>query len=512
MNKVVRGKFIPQQLLYFIVGQRCCQRFACTFRSAELETIVKYARAYGLRIILINGNQECVKVFKQSCKHYFVDPKILTLCHSTAIKMRNVLSDAIFVDNDKLEMTEQSLCNVYPKQQSLDNNINVKSFHSSKLERLRSSIFSSYNELLKSIHAHRVTLFQADLSNDKSLLIPTIILKDAANRYCNLKIVCIEKENIIAAYNSERLAYKLGEDVGKTVGLQVLQKTFISSETHVIYTSPTYFLRSIYKKAYNLNHLSHIVVSDVYLHEPYTDILLFELKKALAINQHIKIILLAQNYDSSPIFAFFGEGTEFCLEKTSQMVSRISYIEDIQNYIKLSEIYKKSNRLKNISQRFKRYQNAEVDDCLQAYEEFGNDVAFRPLLYAITSEIISVNYQHSLTGKSAVFIASQLGNVKHLRLLLYIGADPFVIDNQHENAFTIANLKENGECLDILNNYGVHDYPSKHCKLEFIDFNVLIDIVYLLFSNSCFSIGKYDKPYTLTDLHCLTVTIDICIE
>lgn len=499
MNKVVRGKFIPQQLLYFIVGQRCCQRFACTFRSTELETIVKYARAYGLRIILLNGLQECVKVFKQSCKHYFVETQVLTLCHSTAIKMRNILSAAIFVDNDRLEMTKQSLCNEYPKQQSLAINLNIKSFHSSILERPRSSIFSTHSELLKSIYAHRVTLFQADLSNDKSLLIPTIILKDAANRYCNLKIVCIEKENIIAAYNSERLAYKLGENVGKTVGLQVSQKTFISSETHVIYTSPTYFLRSIYKKAYNLNHISHIVVSDVYLHEPYTDILLYELKKSLAINQHIKIILLAQNYDSSPIFAFFGEGTELCLEKTSQMVSRISYIEDIQNYIKLSEIYKKSNRFKNISQRFKRYQNTQIDDCLQAYEEIGNDVAFWPLLYSITSEIISVNYQHSLTGKSAVFIASQLGNVKHLRLLLYMGADPFVIDNQHENAFSIANLKENAECLDTLKNYGVHDYPSKHCKLEFIDYNVLIDIMHLLFSNSCFSIGKYDKPYTLTD-------------
>lgn len=494
MNKVVRGRFIRQQLLYFIVGQRCCQRFTCIFRSAELETIVEYARAHGLRIILISGLQECVKVFKQSCKHYLMEPKVLTLCHATIIKMRNVLSDAILLDNDRLQMTEQSICNVYPNQQSLNIDTKTKSLHLSLLERPRSSLFPNQSQLLESIHAHRVTLFQANLSNDKSLLVPTIILKDDANIYCNLKIICIERENIIATYNSERLAYKLGENIGKTVGLQVSQKSFISSETHVVYTTPTYFLRSLYKKAYNLNHISHIVVSDVYLHEPYTDILLLELKKSIAINQYIKIILLAQNYDSNPIFAFFGEGTEFCLEQTSQLVSRISYFEDIQKYIKLSEMYENPDSFKNISQRSKRYRNAQIDDCLQAYEEIANDVAFRPLLYAITSELVPVNYQHSLTGRTAIFIASQLGNVKHLRLLLCMGADPFVIDNQNENALTIANLKQNVECIDILKNYAVHDYPSKHCKLGIVDYNVLIDILYLLFSNSCFSTGMYEIP------------------
>lgn len=498
MNKVVEEKFIPQQLLYFIIGQRCCQRLACTFRRTELEIIVNYARSFGLRIIYINGLQECVKVFKEKCKHYIDDPTILRLCYPTITKMSRFLSDTTLAQNVKQQITsEQSGCQLYIKELSL--NMQIKPLDLLTLpKKLEKPLFTSFNtamlsmnsELLKTIYAHRVTVFQANLSTDKSLLIPNIILNDYENINCNLKIVCIEKENIIAMYNSERLANMLGENVGKTVGLQVSQKNCISSETLVVYTTSKYFLRSLFNKnAYNLHHISHIIVSDVSLHAPYTDILLFELKKLLIVNPNLRLILLAQNYDSHRIFAYFGEGAEFCLEQTCQYVSHISYIEDIQNYIDLLSIQKDSETYKKKPQRLHRNRNEQIDECLQAYEELGNDVAFRPLLYSISCEMLPVNYQHSITGKTAAFIASQLGNVNHLRLLLFMGANPHIIDNQHENAITIANFKNNIECMNILKNHSVHDYPSKHVISEIVDYNLLIDIMYMLCSNTNFSTG-----------------------
>lgn len=498
MNKVVEEKFIPQQLLYFIIGQRCCQRLACTFRRTELEIIVNYARSFGLRIIFINGLQECVKVFKEKCKHYIDDPTILSLCYPTITKMSRFLSVTTLDQNDKQQKPyEQSGCQLYIQELCL--NMQIKPLNlvtlPKKLEKPQITLFniamlSTNSELLKTIYAHRVTVFQADLYTDKSLLVPIIILNDYENIHCNLQIVCIEKENIIAMYNSERLANKLGESVGKTVGLQVSQKNCISSETLVVYTTSIYFLRSLFNKnAYNLNHISHIIVSDVFLHAPYTDVLLFELKKLLFVNQNLRLILLAQNYDSQRILAFFGEGAEFCLEQTCQYVSHISYIEDIQNCIDLLSIQKDSETYKKKLQRLQSNRNEKIDECLQAYEDLGNDVAFRPLLYSISCEMCPVNYQHSITGKTAVFIASQLGNVNHLRLLLFMGANPHIIDNQHENARTIANLKNNIECMNILKNYSVHDYPATHAMSEIVDYNLLMDIMYMLFSNTNFLAG-----------------------
>lgn len=498
MNKVVEDKFIPQQLLYFIVGQRCCQRLASTFRRTELEIIVNYARSFGLRIIYINGLQECVKVFKQNCNHYIEDPTTLRLCYPTITKMTTFLSDTILVEKDKQQITsEQSGCELYIKELA----IKMKSFDlltlPQKLEKPKNLVFdiamlSMNNELLNTIYAHRVTVFQANLSTDKSLLIPNIMLNDFENRYCNLKIFCIEKENIIAMYNSERLAKKFGENVGKTVGLQISEKNCISSETLIVYTTAIYFLRSLFNKnAHNFHHISHLIISDVFLHAPYTDILLFELKKALIINQNLRLILLAQNYDSDRILSFFGEGTEFCLEETCKFVSHISYIEDIQKDIDLLSIQKDSDTYKIKPQRIQNIRNEQIDECLQAYEELGNDVSFRPLLYSISCEMLPVNYQHSLTGKTAVFIASQLGNVNHLRLLLCMGANPLIVDKQNENAITIANIKKNVECMNILKNHSGHDHFSKQVKSEFVDYNMLINIMYMLFSNSNFSTGKY---------------------
>ncbi|KAL7736686.1 hypothetical protein ACLKA6_015549 [Drosophila palustris] len=361
---------------------------------------------------------------------------------------------------------------------------------------LKIASFLCLSDILTSIYSHRVYVFKADLHADKSLLLPIIILEDSELKKSNLKIICIEKENIIASYNSKRLADFLDENVGETVGIEVPQHNSVSSGTHIVFTTANYFLRSLINKSpRSLNNISHFVVNDVHLHDPYTDILLSELKKSLTVNQNLRIILLAEGCDSQQFITFFGEGAEFSANQSAGPLLnlQISYIEDIQSRINGAKIYKGLEIYKNRPKIFRNKSmiNEELDKCLQVYEELGTDASIRLFLYSVNYEFSPINYQHSFTGKTAINIAVQFNNVNHLRLLLFMGASPYLIDNQHENAMSIASARGYTECLDILNNYSRHGFVYKNAKPEFVDYDVIIDIIYLLCAKTDYPSESY---------------------
>jgi len=93
MNHIIQDKYIPQQLLYFLAGRRCCQQFPCTFRTSEHEAFANNARSLGLRsqVVHVNGNS-CVKVYKQACRHYLEEPKTLVLSSGATLNMFTLLS------------------------------------------------------------------------------------------------------------------------------------------------------------------------------------------------------------------------------------------------------------------------------------------------------------------------------------------------------------------------------------------------------------------------------------
>ncbi|XP_030560376.1 benign gonial cell neoplasm protein isoform X2 [Drosophila novamexicana] len=502
MEHTIRTKFIPQQLLYFIAGRRCCQQFACTFRTSEHNILINSAHTLGLRsqITLING-QECVKVFKPKCKHFIEEPKSLTLSPPTIIDMLTHLARTKAVGKDELPNCADYFGGHWsvkipslhiPLTALTQPTVRLKTEKRSKLLR-NGSLYSQHDDILGSIYGHRVTMFDGNLCLDKSILVPLLILEDSESKNINIKVICIEKDNILATYNCERFAECLAENIGETVGIQVPQHNIISSATQVVYTTAKAFMRSLFNKnSKKFSQISHFVINDVHLHDPYTDILLYELKQALNMDRNLRIILLSQECDSMRFVNFFGEGTKFCMEPLSQISPNICYLEDIRRLIALTDIQKGPEIYKKQRQVFrnKNQRNEQIDKCLQAYEEIGSDVAIRPFLYSINYESVPVNYQHSVTGKTAILIASQLGKANHLRLLLFMGANPYISDAQHENAITVAALNGNAECIDILENFELHGYVVKDAKPEFVDFDLIIDLMYLICTKSDFSPGN----------------------
>ncbi|KAH8253493.1 hypothetical protein KR032_005784 [Drosophila birchii] len=496
MNQVIQEKFIPQQLLYFLAGRRCCQQFACTYRASEHDAFVTHSRAYGLRSqIVYNNGQNYIKVFKQACRHYLEHPKNLTLSSTSIMNMFTLLSRTALLNRQDLELSD--LGSQRPTWRSI--HLPLPSIRPQtayfKTEGQRFFLQSfpgqqHYEEILKLIYTNRVIVFDADRSWDKSVFLPLLILDDCGNKKSNVRIMCIEKDGVVALHNSQRMADNyFGEEVGESVGIQLPHANIVGSKTHIVFSTAQYFLRAV--ATLKFDNISHVVVNDVHLHDPYTDILLSELRDALNSQPNLRVVLLSQTDNLKKFTAFFGEGAEVNIKRHQPSRTRIAHLEDIHSSIALAGIHKGPDIYKEMPEIFrtKSQRNEQMDNCLQAYEDLGTDAAIRPFLYAINYDLVPVNYRHSMNGKTAALIASDLNNANHLRLLLFMGADPYIVDMQQQNAISLAASKGNHECIDVLNNYSLHGYVVKNAKPEFVDYDLIIDIMYLLRTKPEFTPG-----------------------
>ncbi|XP_017070408.1 benign gonial cell neoplasm protein isoform X1 [Drosophila eugracilis] len=530
MNKIIQDKFIPQQLVYFIAGRRCCQLFPCTFRTSEHEAFCNCARSLGLRsqIVHMNGNIS-VKIYKQGCRHYLEEPKMLTLSSGATLNMFTLLGRKSFMGKNDLELTADvsSLKADTSDLPSLHLPLPAirppNPFFWTESQRNILATFPGYrlrDTILWPMYANRVIVFNAELSWDKSFFLPLLILNDCQNKKTNAKIICIEMQGIVATYNSQRMANFFGEELGETVGVQLPHFSAVSSNTYVIFSTAQYFLRSLAKQKFR--NVSHLVVNDVHLHDPYTDLLLSEIRLGLCTHPNLRVVLLSQMGETKKFTDFFGEGAELNMIKQPESRSRISYLNDLHSCIALAGIHRGPHIYKEVPEAFRTQsqRNEQMDKCLQAYGEMGTDASIRPFLYAVNYDLVPVNYRHSLNGKTAVHFASELNKASHLRLLLFMGADPYIVDQYQQNAISLAAMNGNHECIDVLNNYSLHGYVVKSAKPDFVDYDLIIDIMYLLRTKPEYSRGNIliilPTFYHLVKLnymilsHCLTGSLQEC--
>nr|XP_016930074.1 benign gonial cell neoplasm protein [Drosophila suzukii] len=530
MNKIIQDKFIPQQLLYFIAGRRCCQQFPCTFRSSEHEAFANRARSLGLRsqIVHSNGNS-CVKIYKQACRHYLEEPKKLIMTPTATLDMFTLLGRKSFMGKDDLELSADMVSRKASASDLTSLHVPLAAIRPpnprlwTEAQRNFLTTFPGHRlraEIMWPLYANRVIILNADLSWDKTVFLPLLILDDCQIKKSNVRIICIERLAIVATYNSQRMANFFGEQLGETVGIQLPSFSAVSCNTYIIFSTAQYFLRSLPNQRFR--NISHLVVNDVHLHDPYTDLLLAEIRLALNSHPNLRIILLSQ-MDSTRMFTgFFGEGSEINMMMQPETGPRISYLNDLHSCIALAGIHKGPDIYKEIPETSgaESQRNEQMDQCLHAYGELGTDAAIRPFLYAVNYDLVPVNYRHSLNGKTAVHLASELNKPSHLRLLLFMGADPYIVDLYQQNAISLAAMNGNHECIDVLNNYSLHGYVVKSAKPDFVDYDLIIDIVYLLRTKPEYPPGNIliilPTYYHIVKLnymilsHCLTGNLQEC--
>ncbi|KAI8123985.1 Benign gonial cell neoplasm protein [Lucilia cuprina] len=500
--------YVSEQLYKFCFGQRCCMKFLGFLFSLDRQHFIKSTNDLSLGMqTYVHDGQEHVIVFKDSCCHVLKEPTGLQI-QKESVKDMYVLNyrDSSGGQEEKVisgfnnprnaPVVPQHRFSLGPLKQSLarPNSYAMQSCQNG-------CPFQPYKEaLLNSLQTNRVVIINGGPKCDKSTILPMFIINSCAEKKVHCKIICVEREHLVAIYNSERVAERFQEKVGETVAYQIQLQSRISDSSNLVYTTSFFLLRVLMGQSIvdSFRHISHVVVVDVHLHEAYADLLLRELKEALLYHPHLKVILLSNSRNNMEFLNYFGEGQELFLDKTNDDIGKkvdVLYLEDILESLpetRISSGITKAFYALPVKNTQSNINSKHLDKCLESYERMASDQYFESFLYMIKGECCNINYRHSVTGRTALIIASLLGKAAHIKTLLQLNADPYISDNQNTNALKAAISMGYKECVDILqtSQYEQRLSSVEGLKKDYIDYYLILDILQMINSNKRWKNGN----------------------
>ncbi|XP_075170033.1 benign gonial cell neoplasm [Haematobia irritans] len=505
--------YVSEQLTNFNRDKRCCMKFMGQLFTLDPRYFVKICQAFGMRMRpCMDKGQESMIVFKEECCHVPAEVLELKLCPESLkdLFMFNCGSDfggsvQEFQMSPNVASPSTNVPPVVPPhrfslgplKQSIArcNGVGHQSFQ-------KQCPMQPYKELiLKALERSRVLVINGSSTLGKSTSIPMYIIEKCGEEKRHCKIICVEREQLVAIHNSEVLAGHLHEKVGETVAYQVQLQSRISDSSNLVYTTSSFLLRVLMGQSImdSFRHISHVVVVDAHLHEAYADLLLRELKVALMYHPYLKIVLLSNFSKNYEFLEYFGEGEEIKLEgyHYEGPKSDIFYLEDIIKILPDSRPSKQIARAFNTlpitnpnlvtaaapSSPYVGKNSKCLDKILEAYERTASDQNFDTFMYMVQGEDADINHRNSITGRTILNIASMLGKAEHVKLLLEFGANPYIIDKFDVDALKMAYSKGHLECVEILKE---ECFEKPHCQAKDIqshyrvDYALIVDIIYML--------------------------------
>ncbi|XP_014102025.3 benign gonial cell neoplasm protein [Bactrocera oleae] len=504
MIKNIVNQYILEQLMHFKDGNRCCQKFSGSFRSTERTTFIEYAYKLGYNSRpFVNNGIEFIKIFKKNCLHFVKYIPELRLSSHSEKELFLLQRESDFIGSQlEMQMSPEFFSPNCVRPSIPPHRFSLGLKQSMARKNVRGQLcfqdncpLQSYKiGLLEAIYRSRVLIVNGDYIFEKSTGLPMYIIENCAERQTHCKIICVEREQILAIHNSEKLSDYLGEKVGNTVAFQIHLQSRISEGSNLIYTTSSFLLRVLMGQSIvdSFRHISHIIVNDVYRHEAFTDLLLSELRSALRCHAHLKIILLSNSQYNLKFLEYFGEGEILQLDCniTDSHNSNVFHIEHIQ---KILERDRHTNIRSQLN--YTNYTNMpplingnyfNVDRVLESYEQTGADQALETFLYMVRSENISIDYRHTISGKTALIIAAKLGNVAHIKLLLDKFADPYIMDKQNLNALSNAMAGGNMMCIEVLTNSA----NMNRANPTDLDYSLVTDLISVLMTSSKWEPGN----------------------
>lgn len=516
-NEIVQ-LYIREQLRNFNNGTRCCMKFLSQLFTMDPVFFASIVNDVGLRMrsYVLNG-QESVLVYKNSCHHVLMDAMDLHLSSASVKDMYMLHCSSDFSGSHKeFQMSPVFL--------SPGNTVPVVPPHRFSLGPLKQSVarhnplgqqnfqnhcpMQPYKEqILQALERNRVLIINTGSTYDKSTAIPMYIIEKCSKEQRHCKIICVEREQLVAIHNSERLANNFNEKVGETVAYQVQLQSRISDSSNLVFTTASFLLRVLMGQSNmdSFRHISHVVIVDVQLHEAFADLLLRELRQALNYHPYLKVVLLSNYSRNDEFLQYFGEGEELNLKNNqrSNFKSEVLYLDDVRKVLneeRPSKIMTKAFNAHTIPNKsLKQINTKHLDACLDAYEKTAHNEYFDKFLYMIHVECADVNHRHTVTGRTALNIASMLGNFNHVKTLLQLNADPFISDNMDEDALKAAISMGNMECVELLKVAYFGKMPSHEaCKKNNIDHRLIADIIHMLTTSEQWNAGMLRKVLEIT--------------
>uniref|UniRef100_A0A1B0BTI0 Helicase-associated domain-containing protein n=1 Tax=Glossina palpalis gambiensis TaxID=67801 RepID=A0A1B0BTI0_9MUSC len=504
-NKIIQV-YMSEQLKKLYYGDKCCKKFYSFIYAVDRTSFMKTIKDLHLRMRLCtHDGQEFILVFKDECQHITENMTSLRLIRDSVKDMYILQSGSNFAGNQvDMHMSPEFLCPSnstpsvpahrfsFPLKQSI-----TRLNPTAQLSYQKDCAMQSYKEMiLDGLQRNRVMVINGASNLDKSCAIPMYIVEKCAHEKLPCKIVCVEREQLTAIYNSGRLAEHFRERIGETVAFQVQLQSRISDSSNLIYTTSNFFLRVLMGQSIpdSFRHISHVVIVDAHLHEAFADLLLRELKEALKYHAHLKVILLSNFQFNDEFINYFGEGERLNLPDINDSEGQqpqILYIENIQQILPKRRLYKTALKASKLfpPETNKTINSAYLDSCLEIYQQLPNEKSFQSILYMVHGESVSINYRHTITGRTVLLLASLLGKIDHVKTLIFLNADPNICDQQEMNAFKAALSMGHLECADALK----ENYVQKNIILsndkEYIDHYLIIDIIHMICTTEQWKVG-----------------------
>ncbi|KAN0037287.1 hypothetical protein ACTFIV_002628 [Dictyostelium citrinum] len=196
-------------------------------------------------------------------------------------------------------------------------------------------IFKQRSHLIECIKNNQIIIIMGDTGCGKTTQIPQFVIEDMIDSghapYCNIVMTQPRRISVLGA--AERMAYERLEKVGDTVGYQIrFDNVQPLGTSKLLVCTPGILLKRMYSDM-KLHNVSHLFIDEVHERDIHTDFLLIILKKLLADNNNLRVILMSATMDNSLVSAYFG---------TCPVIKLTSYHHIAQEYF-LEDISKQLN-------------------------------------------------------------------------------------------------------------------------------------------------------------------------
>eukprot|EP00249_Psilotum_nudum_P020389 c27681_g1_i1 orf=52-3915(+) len=333
-------------------------------------------------------------------------------------------------------------------------------------ERARLPIATFKDKITSNVEKHQVLLISGETGCGKTTQVPQFILDHVWSQGKPCKILCTQPRRISAITVAERIAAERGESIGETVGYQIRLESKGGRHSSLMFCTNGVLLRKLVsseiyirqntgknqKNSYFNIDATHIIVDEIHERDRNADLILIVLRDLLKFRPDLRLILMSATLNAELFSNYFHNCPVLRIPGFIYPVTSY-YLEDVLALTEFGKGHSSTDEEKKIEKlTLSEEDAADMDEAISlAWVDDDFDLFMEMIAENSTPELC--NYQHSLTGATALMVAAGKGRVDDVSLLLSHGADCSIVSQDGNTALDWAEKYEQREVRDVLLNH-----------------------------------------------------------
>ncbi|GAA0171337.1 RNA helicase [Lithospermum erythrorhizon] len=357
---------------------------------------------------------------------------------------------------------------------TMENSPNLKKITE---DRSKLPIASFKDNITSIVESHQVVLISGETGCGKTTQVPQYLLDYMWTKGEACKIVCTQPRRISAISVAERISTERGETIGDTVGYKIRLESKGGAHSSIVFCTNGILMRVLIGRRNGemekdaLADITHIIVDEIHERDRYSDFMLAIIRDVLPLYPHLRLILMSATLDAERFANYFGGCPTIRVPGFTYPVSSF-YLEDVLSIITSNE----TNHLAGITSSDISVSTTILTEEYKASLDESINLAllsdeFDSLLDYLSSEGGSevLNYRHSSTGVSPLMVFAGKGRVGDICMLLSLGADPDMQDNDGRRAVDWAEQEDQEEATEIIKRHMEKSFPDSDEKKRLLD-------------------------------------------